>query len=302
MLRTIDRKDIETIDRLTKEILGADGYRALTRLGGMTNHTYHVSTEKGEYLLRIAGQSTEAIISRANERISNELACRLGIDAEMIYFGDDGIKIMKYLPDAVTMTPALLKQPDHIRRAAHVLKTLHSCGQDTGVHFDVIDMAQRYERFIEKNHLVLFTDQAAIKQKMMDIRSRVEMAGLIQLAPCHNDTWCENWLLCGERLYLVDWEYAGMNDPMWDLADLSLETEYDEDQDQLLLRAYFGRDAAPHELQDFWANKLYQDYFWSLWGIARIPVDGQEMQAYAARRYERLKQHLDLFERRFGHL
>ena len=60
------------------------------------------------------------------------------------------------------------------------------------------------------------------------------------LAPCHCDPLCENFLDTGERMWIVDWEYSGMNDPLWDLGDLSVEGEFGPEEDEELLAAYFG--------------------------------------------------------------
>jgi hypothetical protein len=75
------------------------------------------------------------MIVRRDEKVSTELACQVGIDAELLHFGEDGSKVTRYIPNAQTMSAQLLQQPEHIRQVAQVLKTIHTCGGDTKVPF-----------------------------------------------------------------------------------------------------------------------------------------------------------------------
>ena len=117
------------------------------------------------------------------------------------------------------------------------------------------------------------------------------------LVPCHNDPLCENWVQGADKLYLLDWEYAGMNDPMWDLADVSIEAGYTQTQDNQLLESYLQRKPTGEEQRRFLANKIYVDYLWTLWAKTRVPYDGQPMEDWAAERYARLKGFLGEFGR-----
>lgn len=293
MAGTIVEKDLKKISVLLQTVLGVSGYAGLQRLGGLTNHTYRVTLENGEeYALRLAGEGTEALINRAEERVSTELACRLGIDAELLYFGEDGAKITRYIPDAQTMSPQTLRREENLEKAARLLRILHTSGADTGVPFDVFDMADAYERFLRSNHVSLYEDFEEIRSQVMAIKEGIDSRGKAPLVPCHNDPLCENWVLGGEKMYLIDWEYAGMNDSMWDLADVSIEASFTEDLDRKLLEAYFDRAPTGEETRRFRANKLYLDFLWTLWGKTRVPFEGEPMEQYALERYLRLKENL----------
>ncbi|MBQ5725638.1 MAG: phosphotransferase, partial [Clostridia bacterium] len=113
--------------------------------------------------------------------------------------------------------------------------------------------------------------------------------------PCHNDPLCENWVEGDGRMYLIDWEYAGMNDGMWDIADVSIEAGFDDQRDELLLTAYLGREPGLVDRKHFLASKIYVDYLWTLWAKARVPYDGQPMEDWAQERYARLKGFLDKY-------
>lgn len=289
-MRKVVESDIPKLKALIERELDVGGYELIERLGGMTNHTYRVRLEdKGEYVIRIPGEGTEKMISRRNERINTMLACELGIDARMLFFGEDGTKVTEYVKNAETLNMAAMKNSDVIVGVAGILKKLHACGKETGVPFDVFDMAKTYEKVIKDNAVSMYSDYEMVKARIMKLKKELDQRAPVKLVPCHNDPLCENWLKCGNRLYLIDWEYAGMNDGMWDLADVSVEADYHAQQDELLLNAYLGHEPSALERQRFVANKLYLDYLWTLWGKARVPYEGEEMERYALGRYMRLK-------------
>lgn len=296
MAREIIRQDLERISDLLQKVLHVPSYSAIARLGGLTNHTYCVTLENGkQYVIRIPGEGTQELIVRRDEKISTQLACRLGIDAEMLYFGEDGAKVTEYIPDAVTMSAETLGKADHIKQVACILQTLHRCGEDTGVPFEVFDMAVGYEKIIDSMNVPMFEDYLEIKQQVMAIKTEVDAALPITKVPCHNDPLCENWVVGNGRMYLIDWEYAGMNDGMWDVADVSIEAGFDEAQETLLLTNYLGHSPRTPDRKHFLANKIYVDYLWTLWAKARVPYDGQPMEDWARERYARMKDNILAF-------
>lgn len=140
MAREVLKEDIEKVKRLCSEILGNE-FTEIRRLGGNTNHTYHVSLGNGnEYVVRIPGEGTEELIVRKNERVSTELANKLNIDARLLYFGGDGSKITEYIPGAITMEADGLRKETHMIQMTEILRKLHTCGEDTGVPFEVFSV------------------------------------------------------------------------------------------------------------------------------------------------------------------
>ena len=112
-----------------------------------------------------------------------------------------------------------------------------------------------------------------------------------ELAPCHCDPLCENFLDTGERMWIVDWEYSGMNDPLWDLGDLSVEGEFGPEEDEELLAAYFGGAPTAAQRGRVVAYKAMCDLLWTLWGLIQHangnPAD--DFWAYAVNRFERCR-------------
>jgi thiamine kinase-like enzyme len=288
--------DTIRIKELLFRVLGVYDYAKLERMGGLTNRTYKVSLLDGRvFVVRLPGEGTESLIDRDFEKVSTMLACSLDIDTQLLYFSQNGEKVSAYIEGAVTMSPQLLQQPQNLVKAAQLLHKLHTCNQDTGVPFDVFNMATSYESIIGHHCIPLYEDYTATKAKVFALKKEIDLSPT-PLVPCHNDPLCENWVLSGNgRMYLIDWEYAGMNDNMWDLADVSIEASLTPDQEEILLTAYFNRVPFPEERKRFFANKIYLDFLWTLWGKARVPFDGEPMEVYAAERYARLKENLSYF-------
>lgn len=299
LIREIETNDIPKLHELMEEVFGTADWKSIERLGGMTNRSYKVTRENGkEYLVRIPGEGTEELINRLDERKSTELACELDIDSQLLYFDDEGHKIMQFIHDPQPLDENDMRKEEIIVQAAKIFKKLHTCGIDTGVSFEVFEMANLYEKIIKSNGVELFPDYKLIKDRIINIKREIELNGDLPKVPCHNDSLVANWILDGSgRLYLIDWEYSGMNEAMWDLACLSIEADYNDQNDSDLLFAYYGRRAIEEEKKRFIASKLYVDYLWTLWGLTRVPYDGEFMNKYAYNRYLRLKNNLNSFDK-----
>ncbi|MEO7370727.1 MAG: phosphotransferase, partial [Ilumatobacteraceae bacterium] len=122
------------------------------------------------------------------------------------------------------------------------------------------------------------------------VRAALEAAP-VRLVACHCDPLCENFLDTGTRMLIIDYEYAGNNDPMWDLGDLSVEGGFDRAQDDALLRAYFGADPPADQRGRMVAYKALCDLLWTLWGVIQHVNDNpaDDFWAYAVGRFERCK-------------
>ena len=298
LIRQIEEKDIPLVKEILYKVFSDDNYNDILRLGGMTNHSYKVTRNDGEeYVVRIPGEGTEELINRFDERKSTELACRLGIDSELLYFGDDGAKVMRFICDPQPISEGIMQKKENLVQAAAIFRKLHTCGIDTGVRFEVFEMVDLYERLIRKENVVVYDDYEDVKDTVYTIKKAVDATGIAPKVPCHNDSLIGNWVIDKSgKLYLIDWEYSGMNEAMWDLACLSIEAGYTETNDRELMEAYYKRNATSDEKKRFIASKLYVDYLWTLWGLVRIPFDGSFMQEYADQRYERLKRNMLVYK------
>ena len=94
---------------------------------------------------------------------------------------------------------------------------------------------EEYEILLKESNGNNFDDYLVVKEKITSLNEIIKQIG-IEAVPCHNDTVPENFVKDNEKLYLIDWEYSGMNDPMWDLAAHCLECEFSEDEEELFLK------------------------------------------------------------------
>jgi thiamine kinase-like enzyme len=113
----------------------------------------------------------------------------------------------------------------------------------------------------------------------------------IGLTPCHCDPLAENFIDDGERMWIVDWEYSGMNDPIWDLGDVSVEAGFAPEHDEEMMQAYCGGTVQDALFGRMVIYKAMSDLLWTLWGLIqhanKNPVD--DFWAYSINRFERCK-------------
>ena len=267
--------------------LAAAEYRC-ERLGGLTNLVYKVSYRDNDYLLRIPGPGTEEYINRAIEAHDAKVAAQAGVSAEVLFFDeDDGLMLAQYI-DGLTMNAERLKNLNRVSRAAHAFRRMHQCGQAFKTRFDVFEKIDEYLALVDKLKAPVPEGYAEVKQEA-DVVRKVLSANPATLAPCHCDPLAENFIDTGERMYIVDWEYAGNNDPMWDLGDLSVEAEFNAEQDNALLSAYFDGEPPAEQVARMVMYKALCDLLWTLWGVVQHANDNpaEDFWAYSVNRFQR---------------
>ena len=265
-----------------------------TRLGGLTNLVFRVELTKEfgseKLIVRIPGEGTSEFIDRHVELHNARVAEKAGIGAPIIWADPDtGLMISRYIEDAVTLSPALFKSDaGAVTRVGKCLAQLHGFKVAFQFHFDPLAVINSYIGILAEKEVELPQGFSLALAQMPDIERRLK-AAKVQPVPCHCDPLSENFLDDGNRVWLVDWEYSGMNDPMWDLGDLSVEAEFDPEQDKTLLQAYFNREPDSAELERMVIFKALCDLLWALWGLIQHEngADVEDFHAYALARFQR---------------
>ena len=261
---------------------------ACERLGGLTNRVYRV----GDWCLRLPGQGTEAYIDRAVEAVNARAAAAAGVSPEVVFVDPaSGVLLTRFVPGTVTMTPEQFRLlPGAPERAGALFRRLHDRAGGFAFRFELFAMIDSYLKVLADLRTDLPQGYHATMAEAEIVR-RALAARTWPLAPCHCDPLCENFLDAGDRMWLVDWEYSGMNDPMWDLGDLSVEAGFDVAQDEALLQGYFGAAVAPEDRARMVIYKAMCDLLWTLWGLIQHgngnPAD--DFWSYAVNRFERCK-------------
>lgn len=273
---------------IEKEAITAIGY-----VGGLTNTSYKVTIANQNYIARIPGAGTEDLISRVNEKTNCEMANQLALDAKIIYINpENGIKIAEFLEGVETLTPAMTKRPEIMREVTKLIKKLHNSGVLLENDFDVFAEMRRYEQLAQNGNAYLFSDYEKTKKRVLRLEKVLEKLGHNRVA-CHNDTGYFNILKDqDDRYYLIDWEYAGNNDPVWDLAAHSLESDFSKDEELLLLQTYFAtKDVCETDLIKLLVFQICQDFLWAVWTCIK-EAKGENFGSYGRDRYERAKSKL----------
>jgi thiamine kinase-like enzyme len=266
-------------------------YRA-ARLGGLTNLVFKLETRDGNLILRIPGKGTSEYIDRAVEMHNAKAAADAGVSAEVLYADPhSGLMVTRCIDDIVTMTPELFRtRPGSPWRAARSFKRLHTTSGEFRFRFELFAMIESYLKVLSTKDLTLPEGYHDVVAAASPIKEAIERQPT-KLAPCHCDPLCENFLDDGKRMWLVDWEYSGMNDPMWDLGDLSVEGGFSREQDEEMMEAYFDGSVPPPAFARMVIYKAMCDLLWTLWGLIqhvnKNPVD--DFWAYSINRFERCR-------------
>lgn len=295
----IRRKEIkfkkEYISNILRECLDLNNciVSDVIRIGGMTNRNYKVSFNDSNVILRIPGIGTEKMINRKSEIRNCNLIRNKKIDAEILYINEDsGIKISKCIDGAETLTGRSAKKEENIKLVTEILRKLHDSDVNMENEFNPFNEIKRYEEIIKEFKGTFYEGYEFIRNDIMRIEEYMKKNGYNKV-PCHNDTLPDNFIKDNNgKLYLIDWEYSGLNDNMWDVAAYSLESEFIETDDDLLLRYYLKGNIDKTSRRRFLMNKILQDMLWSLWTIIK-EHEGDNFGTYGIDRYKRGVENLE---------
>ena len=255
--------------------------------GGITNHNVKVEVSGETYVLRVAGKDTSLLgIDRTAELAATQAAAALGIGPEVVAFVEpEGWLVTRFAEGEI---PSLerMREPAMLARVAAALKAFHEGGPIPGT-FDSFRVVETYrDTALERGGRV--PDSYAWAH---EIASKVEERRSADAqVPCHNDLLNANFLDDGKRMCIVDWEYAGMGDRFFDLANFSINHELDTAQSQALLAAYFG-EVRQADVDALELMRFMSDFREAMWGVVQCAVSELDFDfdAYAREHFERLR-------------
>lgn len=255
--------------------------------GGMTNVNYKLTTTRNSYIYRVPGNASNLLVSRQEEMSVLVKINDIDIDVRTVYFDVlTGMKITEYVNNQfTTVSDSLMK----IGTYCSLLNRLHSSGLFFEHSFSMFQKLEFYESLMEEEHILPPLDYTGFRKQLVMLDVYLNRIHEIRLSPCHNDPVCEN-ILQDEvgRSYLIDWEYAGMNDPFWDLAAVCQENDFDEQTEVFFLTYYFKRAPTITERKVILIYKIYQDALWSIWAFIKSHF-GDDYMAYGINRYKRAR-------------
>ncbi len=258
--------------------------------GGITNRNFRVDAAgiADRWVIRLAGNDTHLLgISREVEHAATVAAAGVGVGPEVTAFiRPEGYLVTRFIVGS-PVTDAAVHRPETLRRVADSLRRIHDGPAIPGL-FVPLRIADAYRALAIARGVPIPPeyDLAAA------IGRRIELAFLsnpIELRPCHNDLLNANFIDDGARIRIIDWEYAGMGDPFFDLGNFSINHELTPDEDGVLLAAYDG-EVRPARLARLILMRVVSDFREAMWGVLQQGISSLDVDfvAYATSSFDRL--------------
>lgn len=275
-MEKIIKEKISSLLSQEEEVLSVE------QLGGMTNQNYLAKTTNKQYIVKFFGKGTEKLINRQDEKYNLELLKDLDLDVKNYLFDiEAGIKVNEYIESAITLDSTSIKTK--FDKIAPILQTIHASGKELRGEFAPFEEIKKYESLIEEK--IPYANYEAVREEVFSLEKRLADLG-VDRKSCHIDLVPENFIESPQgRLYLIDWEYSSMNDPMWDLAALFLESEFTRQEEEDFL-SHYESEQTPVSREKIAIYKILQDAIWSLWTVYK-EEQGADFGDYGVSRYQR---------------
>jgi len=260
---------------------------------GLTNANWKVTVDGTPHFVRIPGAATDLLaVDRANERYNTRAAATAGVGPPVLHELPEWDVFVLAWVDARTMSIEALGAPGIPTRVADALRQLHA-GPRFRDDFDMFRTTERYLGVVDERSITIPTGY----RDRLDRLPRIEAALAVHplpTVPCHNDLLAENYLDDGERLWLVDYEYSGNNDPSFELGNTCQEQGWDDARIRELCAAYFG-EATDALLARMRLQMIMSDVGWTLWAAiqAAISTIDYDFFGWAEERWDRAQKAID---------
>lgn len=255
---------------------------------GMTNKSFLFKIKGRHYICRIPGPGTELLINRKQEKAVYDALGELGITEKIIYFnGDTGYKIAEFYEGSHN---ADAKNRAEIARCMALVRKFHKAGLKVEHSFDFRERISFYEKLCRAHGDILFDDYSEIRLCMLRLLDELDSLGHEKVLS-HLDPVVDNFLILPDgEIRLIDWEYAGMCDPLADVAMCAIYSYYNEEETDSLIRMYLDSEPSEEERFTIYAYMALGGFLWSLWAIYKAAL-GEEFGEYTIIMYRYAKQY-----------
>lgn len=255
---------------------------------GMTNKSFLFKLHDKHYICRIPGPGTELLINRRQEKAVYDAVQGLGITEHVVYMnGDTGYKISQYYEGCRVADP---RNWEDVTRCMELLNRLHNSFIKVSHTFDIAERIDFYESLCGGYEQSLFEDYPGVRAHMNELVRRLNRLKRPHVLS-HIDSVCDNFLFLPDgNVRLIDWEYAGMCDPLIDVSMCAIYSYYSENEAASLLNIYLGREASPEERFVYDAYIALGGFLWCLWAIYKSSI-GEEFGEYTILMYRYAKEY-----------
>lgn len=259
------------------------------QIGGMSNKNFRVNFKGRSYVLRVPGNGSDGMMERSNEEFNALEGCKMGVNPEIRYFdAKTGIKLADYVENAETLNAATIQRHDNLRKIADIYHKIHDAHVRLKNEFNLFQEIEKYDRLLEKVGASMYEGWDEFKPRVMSLESRLNAIG-IEMTPCHDDAVPENFIKAEDgTIYLIDWEYSGMNDPMADFAALFLESDFPEETQDYFLDKYYSGNVPAGIKERILCYEILWDALWAQWTVIKEAC-GDDFGSYGIDRYNRAK-------------
>ncbi|MEM2422211.1 MAG: phosphotransferase [Candidatus Bathyarchaeia archaeon] len=271
--------------------------------GGITNELYLVEDNEGrKYKVRIPGKKTELFIDREAE-IKNLKALEVtGITPKLYEHKEDTqISIIEFISGKVAKKEDF-KDPKVREKTVKAIKIIHDSNVQLCNVFNIFREVERYNNLLKAYDKTILSDYPI--NEMLKIVKRIETEvnkDFIKLVPCHNDLLPENFVFVNDKVYIIDWEYAGMNDPCFDIADFITELDnLTNNEEEHIKQLYFG-EGKNREQRRVDLYKLPARLWWALWAVMQYHVSELDFDfnSYARFQFNECLKHLKMLREKY---
>jgi len=238
----------------------------------LRNSTYRINTAVGSFVLRVPPRRPVPFVDHSTELEAATLASELGIGPELVHAEPNGILLTRWSDALSPSAKRLRSEPQIIRRVGETLRRLHRSARLLSRRFEVFAMIGSYRQSYLSSARARDPWSPRLRTVVETAREKL-LKSPAPLVPSHCDLVPSNCLDDGSRTLLVDWEYAGMNDPAWDLAYFALEGALNSAQQEVLLRSYNDDAVSPERVQVF---RLLCAALNHIWGLSRPEAAGTD--------------------------
>jgi thiamine kinase-like enzyme len=269
--------------------LEAAGSIAVTELtAGITNRNYLLAAGAERVVVRVFGARTALLgIDRAAENVAARAAAAAGVGPPVLAFLPEAGCLVSRFVDGEPISTEDLQRPDVLALVARSVRAIHACPAVPSA-FPVFRIVERYEALARERGVAVPPDYRLAHA----LAQRIEEAVTASPAPvttCHNDMLNANFLREGDHIWILDYEYAGMGDPYFDLGNLSINNDLTDEAQEHLLHAYLGEVRETHRAR-VGLMRVMSDFREAMWGVVQQALSTLEVDyvAYAARHFARL--------------
>jgi thiamine kinase-like enzyme len=263
--------------------------------GGITNRNFRVNFGGTDYVVRLPGKRTALLgIDRAAECIANKAAAELDIAPRVATLLEEPSCLVTAFISGREMTPEELRRPDAIHEVADALRRLHDSGTELPSGFDSFRLVEEYAETGRANDSEPPDGYDEALEGAKKIEKAVRDQPEHEPVPAHNDLLPANFLHTGQRMQIIDWEYAGMGDRWFDLGNFAANNELDDDQEAQLLEVYFGEQPDGRRLATLKLFRLMSNFREAMWGVVQSGVSELDFDfdEYARKHFARVQEAL----------